>query len=75
MLENFLNMDLSGFRGAEPPEASENIKKLVQNQWKTENFGNFSWNFSEFWLEKANFNQNYGNFDGILKSFNNFKRN
>ena len=36
-LENFLNMDLSGGmgEGAEPPEASENIKKLVQNSTGT----------------------------------------
>ena len=27
-LENFGNMDSQGVRGAEPPEASENIKKL-----------------------------------------------
>ena len=29
-LENFGNMGLQGVRGAEPPEASENIKKLVE---------------------------------------------
>ena len=29
-LENFLNLDLSGIHGAEPPEASENIQKLVE---------------------------------------------
>ena len=51
-LENFGHMDLYVVLGAEPREASENIKKMSKNQWKTAKFRNFSWNFSEFWLEK-----------------------
>ena len=30
ILENLGNIDLYGVRGAEPPEASENVKKLVE---------------------------------------------
>ena len=34
-LEPFLNMELAGVRGAEPPDASENIKKLFQKSMET----------------------------------------
>ena len=55
-------------RGADPPEASENIfKKLGEKSMEAWKFWKFSRIFSEFWLLKANFNKNYGNFDGILK--------
>ena len=33
--ENLGNMDLYGVRGAKPPEASENIKKVVEKSLET----------------------------------------
>ena len=48
-MENFGNMDLYGVRGAEPPEASENIKKISRkingNQQNLEKFHEFLANF------------------------------
>ncbi|KAF0138812.1 MAG: hypothetical protein FD143_3602 [Ignavibacteria bacterium] len=38
-------MDLSGVRGAEPPEASENIKKLVQKSMETSKISKIFMNF------------------------------
>ena len=38
-------MDLSGVPGAEPPEASENIKKLVQKLMETSKISKIFMNF------------------------------
>ena len=41
-----------GGSGAEPTEASENIKNSSKNQWKIPKFWKFSWILKEFWREK-----------------------
>ena len=64
-----------GCSGGGDPEASESSKELVEKSMDTEKPWKLTCIFREFWLDKANFNNNYGRFDGHLKIFNNSKRN
>ena len=54
MLENFGNMDLQGVRGAEPPEASENMTKKTsqKSNGKRQNLETFHEILANFDLKK-----------------------